>query len=168
MIKNVITVLIVGGLLVAGLVFGLNLSKEKPTLPGAASGSDVSFRMFFRDNINVGGNDFATSSVGAATFTAALINNARVIEHTAASAVTLTLPTNAALSGAGFLPNVGDTQVVFIHATTTAITLAGNTGVTISTASSTKSIAAGQIGRLECTRLGALEARGIWCLLIAD
>lgn len=142
-------------------------SSVGPTKLGAA-GSEFSSRLILRDNEVVGGFDFATSSTGAATYTAVSINNARVIEHIAATALTATLPTNAALSAVGFLPNVGDTQTFFIHASTTKITLAGNTGVTLASASTTKDISPGLIGRIECSRLGATEARGIWCLLMAD
>ena len=135
---------------------------------GGASGQHVSFHQFFHDNITVGGYSFATSSAGTATYTAASINNSRVIEHNATAALTATLPTNAALSAIGFLPSVGDSRVFFIHASTTLITLAGNTGVTLSSASTTKAISAGTTGRVECVRLGATEARSIKCLLIAD
>lgn len=156
---------------VVGVILGaagvLALVPKEPTT-GAQSGTEVSFRQSFRDNIVVGGYDFATTSQGTATYTAASIANSRVIEHIAPAALTATLPTNAALSAVGYLPNVGDTQTLFIHASTTKITLAGNTGLTLHSASSTKDVAAGSIGRLECTRLGATESRGIWCLLLAD
>ncbi len=139
----------------------------EPTYAGAA-GPEQTAHAFFRDNVTIGGSRFATSSQGAVTYTAASIANSRVIEHIAGAALTATLPTNAALSALGFLPNVGDTQTIMIHASTTAITLAGNTGVTLFSASSTKQVAAGSIGRLELTRLGATEGRAIHALLIAD
>lgn len=135
---------------------------------GAAAGPDVSFFTHFYDNVNIGGNDFATSSIGTATYTANSFAKAHVIEHIAASALTVTLPTNAALSAAGYLPNVGDSQTLFIHASTTKITLAASTGIILNSASSTIQVAAGSIGRLECTRMGATEVRLIECLLIAD
>ncbi len=158
------------GVLVGAIaILGFVALKPSPTPPaGSTSGPDVFSFTHFYDNVNVGGTDFATSSVGAVTYTAASLAKTRVIEHQAASAVTATLPTNAAWSGVGFLPNVGDTQTIFIHASTTAVTLAGNTGVTLASASSTLKVAAGSIGRLECTRLGATEARLIECLLTAD
>lgn len=135
---------------------------------GSVTGPNVGFEMFFMNNITVGGTDFATSSQGSVTYTAASVANSRVIEHIATAATTATLPTNAALSAAGFLPNVGDTKTVFIHASTTAITLAGNTGLTLFTASSTKNIAAGSVGELRFVRLGATEGRLIVAFLSAD
>lgn len=134
----------------------------------AGAGNTFSQRVFFFDNTVTGGNTLATSSRGTVTYTAATFVNARNIEHNAEAATTATLPTNAALSAAGYLPNVGDSQTVFIHASTTKITLAAGTGITLATASSTKDVSAGSIGALTCTRLGATEGRGIWCLLTAD
>ncbi len=135
---------------------------------GASAGPDVSFRTFFHDNAIIGGFDFATTSQGAVTYTAASFTNAKVIEHVASGATTATLPTNAALSAAGYLTSIGDTDTKYIHASTTKITFAGNTGVTLSTASSTKDISANSTGILTCARLGATEGRLIQCLLVAD
>lgn len=145
---------------------GLNKTPVQPV--GAIAGGDVSNFTHFYNNVNIGGFDFATTSVGSVTYTALSIVNSRVIEHIATGATTATLPTNAALSSAGFLPNVGDTQTLFIHASTTLITLAGNTGLTLYSASSTKQIAAGSIGRIEFVRLGATEGRLIEAFLSAD
>lgn len=133
-----------------------------------ASGNTFSGRVFFFDNTVTGGNTLATSSQGTATYTAATFANARNIEHNATAALTVTLPSNAALSAAGYLQNVGDSQTVLIHASTTKITLAAGAGMTLNTASSTKEISAGNIGVLTCTRLGASEAKNLWCLLVAD
>lgn len=138
------------------------------TVVGGTAGPDISFRTFFHDNAIIGGFDYATSSVGASTYTATAFANAKVIEQQAASSLTVTLPTNAQLSAAGYLQNVGDTDTKFIHASTTLVTLAGSTGVTLSTASSTKAISANSTGILTCSRLGASEGRLIQCLLIAD
>jgi len=128
-------------------------------------GPDVFNWTHFYDNVNIGGNSFATSSRGTVTYTAASIIRSRVIEHNAEAATTASLPTNAALSSAGFLPNVGDTQSFFIQASTTLITIAGNTGVTLASASTTRIIYSGRMGRIECVRLGATESRLIQCLM---
>lgn len=133
-----------------------------------ASGNTFSGRVAFFDNTITGGNTLATTSQGSVTYTATTFANARNIEHIASAATTATLPTAAALSSAGYLPNVGDSQTVLIHASTTKITLAAGTGITLHSASSTKDVAAGSIGALTCTRLGATEGKGIWCLLTAD
>lgn len=154
---------IIGTIAVAALLLGgfALVQKTAVTAPpnGAVTGPDVYAMTFFHDNVNVGGLDFATSSTGAVTYTAASIVKSRVIEHQAASAVTATLPTNAALSALGFLPNVGDTQVIFIHASTSAVTLVGSTGVQLNSASTTLLIGAGKTGRIEFVRYGATEGR---------
>lgn len=154
--------------LVIGVVGGIFLHAPQTPAPGAVSSPDQYVFTHFYDNVNIGGYDFATTSIGTVTYTAASIVRSHVIEHQASAAVTASLPTNAALSAAGFLPNVGDTQTLFIHASTTKITLAGGTGVTLYSASSTKEIAAGSIGRVEFVRLGATESRLIQATLIAD
>lgn len=168
---NVIVSAIVAAVVV--MVFGVFTQAPTPQTqpdptPGAVTGPDVYARTFFHDNAIVGGFDFATSSLGAATYTAASFVNAKVIEQQASGALTVTLPTNALLSAAGYLPNIGDTQITYIHASTTKITLATGTGITLSSASTTKDISANSTGKLECTRLGATEARLIQCLLTAD
>jgi hypothetical protein len=136
--------------------------------PLGAAGSTFSNQVNFQDNIVVGGYDFATSSQGAATYTAAAFARSRVIEHIAAAVVTVTTPTNAALSAIGYLPNVGDTASLFIHASTSAVTLVGGTGVTVGAASSSIRVAANQTGKIDCVRLGATEARAIQCILTSD
>lgn len=161
-------VLSVVALAVAGVTYVAIPSMKASVDALGASGSTFTSRVAFLDNTIVGGNTFATSSQGTVTYTAATFANARNIEHNATGATTATLPTNASLSSVGYLPNVGDSQMLFIHATTTKITLAGNTGVTLASASTTPAVSAGSIGKLECTRLGATEAKGIWCLLTAD
>ncbi len=140
----------------------------QPAQVGAAASPDVYQHTFFHDNATIGGYDFATTSQGSVTYTAASFVNAKVIEHIASGATTATLPTNALMSAAGFLPNVGDNETKFIHASTTKVTLAGSTGVTLSSASSTFAISPNSTGALHCTRLGALEGRLIQCMLVAD
>lgn len=152
----------------AALGFAVFGGKTPAVDLGAAAGPDVSFHTFFRDNVTIGGSTFATSSAGAVTYTAASLVNSKLVEHNATGALTATLPTNAALSSAGFLPSAGDTKEIYIHASTTLITLAGSTGVTLSSASTTKAISANTTGVLNCVRLGATEGRLIQCLLTAD
>lgn len=165
--KDYLILAIIAAVIALVGVFTLGSKAPAPAV-GAASGPDVFQHTFFHDNITVGGYDFATSSAGAVTYTAQSIVNTRVIEHIATGALTATLPTNAALSSAGFLPTVGDTQVLYIHASTTLITLAGNTGVTLNSASTTKQITPGNVGVIHFMRLGAAEGRGIWAFLSAD
>lgn len=133
-----------------------------------AAGQDFSNRVFFHDNAIIGGNDYATSSQGAATYTGTAFANAKVIEQQAPGALTVTLPTNAQLSSIGYLQYAGDTDTKFLHASTTLVTLVGNTGVTLSAASTTKQVSAGTTGIITCSRLGATEARLIQCILVSD
>ena len=161
--KNFIVTAIV--IIAVGFIF---FAPKTPAPVLGAAGQIFSNRVFFGDNVMIGGFDFATSSIGAVTYTAASIANSRLIEHQASSAVTATLPTNAALSSIGFLPNPGDTQTLFIHASTTAIVLVGNTGVTLTSASTTKQVLPGSFAKLEFLRLGATEARTILVKLTTD
>lgn len=164
-----ITIAVVLGVVALGaaLFYGPVVAPVQQAL-GSIVGPDVSQQMFFHQNITVGGQDIATTSTGSFVLPASYMVSARVIESNSSGAATMTLPTNANLSAAGYLPYVGDSQSEFVHASTTGITVAGNTGVVLSSASSTPFINAGQVGKLECVRLGATEARKIWCLLIAD
>ncbi|MBP9771417.1 MAG: hypothetical protein KBD16_00620 [Candidatus Pacebacteria bacterium] len=155
-------------LVIAGGVFVFTRTESVPAAPpSGAAGSEFSSKLILRDNVVVGGNTFATSSRGSVTYTAASIVNTRLIEHNAEAATTATFPTNALLSSAGFLPSPGDTASLFIHASTTQITLAGGTGVTLSSASSTKVVLPNTTARVECARLGATEGRIIQCLMTA-
>jgi len=157
-------VLAAGG--IAFLLFGGDKPVVENTL--GAAGQNDSFRHFFGDDAIIGGKTLATSSAGAATYTAADFNNVKLIEHNATAALTVTLPTNALLSSAGFLPYQGDTATRYIHASTTLITLAGGTGVDVLSASTTKNISANATGELTCVRLGATEAKKIQCTLVSD
>lgn len=136
--------------------------------PLGAAGSTFSFPVSFLDNVTTGGYDYNASITGTVTYNTVAFARARVIEHIATTTTTVSIPTNAALSAAGFLPNVGDTSTTFIHASTTLITLSGNTGVTLGTASTSAKISPGQTGTLQCARLGAAEARLIQCILTTD
>lgn len=157
---------VVGIILGAGGVLVVQPTQQ-PQL-GAASGVDHSNKEFFHGNMEVGGGVLATTSQGAVTYTAAQVMNSKVIEHVASAALTATLPTAASLSSAGFIKNPGDTFTLFIHASTTAITIAGGTGMSLQSASSTKAIPAGNTGRLDFTRLPATEGGRIDVLLSSD
>jgi hypothetical protein len=153
---------LIGALAGAVAVFAGFLIFQPAAIPplGGSGIDEYTFKQF-HDNMLVGGGVFATSSQGATTYTAASIVNSRVIFHAAESTLTATLPTNAALSAAGFLPNVGDTQTLYIYASTTLITIAGNTEVRLDSASTTNIVNAGGVGRLDFIRLPATENRGI-------
>ncbi len=164
---------IIGGVAVVALVLSVVGGGSTTTIVEkvvgddslGSSGSEFFSKIAFRDDVVIGGKVFSTSSIGSVTYTAASIINSKVIEHQAASAVTASLPTEASLSSAGFLPNVGDTEVLFITASTTAITLAGNTNLTLTSASSTLVIGKGRTGRIEFVRTGATEGRKIQAVL---
>lgn len=166
----------IGAVAVAALVLSvMAFTKTPPPTPtpkdppfGAVTGTDVFNLTHYYDNVNVGGIDFATTSQGATTYTAASLAKPRVVEHIAGAALTVTFPTNANWSAVGFLPNVGDSQSFFVQASTTKITFVGNTGVTLDSASTSQVIYPGRIGKFECTRLGATEARLIHCFMLAD
>ncbi len=138
--------------LIAGIVFfnkpaQITVDKTQ-TLGGVAQ--DQYSEAFFHDTATVGGNILATSSIGAVTYTAASISKVSLIQHTAASALTATLPASSTLTN--FIKYPGDTKTIYIHAITTGITLAGATGVDLDTASSTKNIVAGNVARLDFIR----------------
>ena len=116
---------------------------------GAAAGPTHTEYQEFLDNVVIGGEVFATSSTGAATYTAANLYKKSLIQHTAASALTATLPASSTI---GWIPKAGDKAVMFLHPITTGITLAGGTGTELNTASSTKFAVAGQLARLEFVR----------------
>lgn len=159
--SNSLPALLIGLLALGGTVFMLFRGPSvAPQIPeaGAVSGPDVSFRMFFHDNIVVGGGVLATTSAGSVTYTAANIANNKLIEHKATAALTATLPTAAALNAIGFLPNAGDTAMLYIHASTTNITLAGGTGTTLYSASTTRVIPANSTVALEFVKLPANES----------
>lgn len=147
-------------ILVAGY-FVVGPALEVPQPPLSGSGQEQSQRAFFRDNMEVGGGVLATTSQGAGTYTASNIINSRVIVHVASAALTATLPTKAALDATGFIRNPGDTYELFIYASTTLITLAGNTGVLLDSASTTNNISAMGAAKLEFVRLPATEDRNI-------
>lgn len=117
---------------------------------GAAAGPEVTEPTFFRGTVTPGGNVVATSSQGAATYTAANFLNTSVIQHTATAALTATLPASSTLKA--FVPLPGDTRVMYLNPITTGITLAGGTGTEFNTASSTKFCVVGSLCRLDFIR----------------
>jgi hypothetical protein len=123
---------------------------EKTVQPvGVAAGPLHTEYQEFLDNMVVGGEVFATSSIGTATYTAANLYKKSLIQHTAASALTATLPASSTIS---WIPRAGDKAVIFLNPITTGITLAGGTGTELNTASSTKFVVANQLARLEFVR----------------
>lgn len=142
---------IIGALVTAVLVVGGIAYFEEPSF-GAQSGPEHHEPQVFLQPVTLGGNVFATSSVGAATYTAASLQNITLIQHTAASALTVTLPASTTMGA--FLPKAGDTRTIYITPITTGITLAGGVGTELQTASSTatKFVNAGNLGRLDFVR----------------
>lgn len=137
---------------VAVVLFGASLLKTDSSPKLGATFMDSYNPVSFRSGITVGGYNFATSSVGAVTYTGGTFNNPAlgIITHTAASALTATLPASTTLTS--LVPNIGDSRVIYINPITTGMTLAGGTGTLLNSASSTKFIIAGQVGRLEFVR----------------
>lgn len=93
----------------------------------------------------------ATSSIGTATYTAANITGINSILHTAASALTATLPASSTLTS--LVPTTGDRETIVLHSVGAGtITLAGGSGTTLTSASSTKAIPGGGSTILEFVR----------------
>lgn len=152
---------LVAGLVVTAFIAIMGLGSEGNTvvekIVGAAAGPEHTERQYFKDSVVIGGRTFATTSQGATTYNAADIANSKVVLHKATAALTATLPTKTNLNAAGFLPGVGDTHTMFVYASTTLITLAGNTGVRLDSASTTNNINAAGSARLDFIRLPATE-----------
>ena len=146
--------------LVAVLAFlgasNLHVAVSPVTPTFGASGNEFGTQIFARDGITIGGKIIASSTVATETLAATDINNVSVLNLKAAAAATVTLPSKSVLSGIGFLQYPGDSATISIHASTSAITLVGATGVTLYAASSTK-INANQTGVLRIVRLQATE-----------
>lgn len=136
--------------MVVGFLAILGLSQPEKVTVGATAGNDFYSPVWFAQTATVGGNVFATSSVGAVTYTAATIQNASLIQHTAASALTATLPASSTLGA--FVPKAGDSRTIFVNPITTLITFAGGTGTDLHTSSSTKNCNAGAMCRLDFVR----------------
>ena len=116
---------------------------------GAISSPQVYDRMYFYNNEEVGGGNFATSSVGAVTYTAAQVFNNKLITHTAASALTATLPASTTISN---IVGAGMSYTLYLTPVTTGITVSGGTGTELNAASSTAMCSAGALCRLDFIR----------------
>ena len=160
---------IVGLIAVAVLALGGFVFTHPSTQPvGATASPDVYWMTFFHQGLVVGGGaSTVTDDVGATkVLTAAQVMNNHLIEFIATTTTTVDTPTAAQLEGIGLLQNAGDSYSLFIHASTTQITMAGNTGVTFTSASSTKIISAGTTGKVDFIRLPATESNGINAILV--
>lgn len=154
-IKFCIGVVAVVALVLSGMTFNrvgqlAQVIADLQSPVGATPGTEFQNPTTFLQPATMGGNVFATSSAGTATYTAASLQNTSVIQHTATAALTVTLPASSTLGA--FIPRPGDTRTIFINAITTKITLAGGTGTDLNTASSTKDVIAGGVARLDFVR----------------
>lgn len=113
---------------------------DTASITGTTTAASTTVKSFMQ-----GGNVFATTSQGATTYTAADIEVASLIRHTASAALTATLPASSTFSSA-FIPTPGDRKDICLYAITTLITLADGTGTEINTASSTKNVNAAGLG----------------------
>lgn len=105
----------------------------------------------------IGGKVIASTTVATETLAASDIKGVKLLNAKAAAATTMTLPSKALLSSIGFLPNAGDTTEWFIHASTSAVTLAGATGVKLSTNASSTIVYPDTTAKLTFTRLPGIE-----------
>lgn len=146
--KNILAV--VAGLIVAVVTTLFIADKQVAQVNLGAAGTEHTNHEVFYSDITVGGNTLATTSAGTVTYTASDIRNNKLILHTASGALTATLPASSTLSS--FVPRPGDVRTLFIQALTTKITLAGATGTDLNSASTTKEILVGGVGRLDFVR----------------
>ena len=128
-----------------------------PEVFGAISGPNVTEEMFLMGNVTIGGRVIASSTVGTATLLVSDIKGVKLFNSKAASAASLTFPSKTALTSAGFLPSVGDTAEWFIHASTSAITLVGATGVNLQSNASTTIVYPLKTAKVTFTRLPVIE-----------
>lgn len=122
-----------------------------------ASGQTFYSEVFLTGGATIGGRVIASSTVATETLAATDIKGVKLLNAKAAAATTMTLPTKALLSGSGFLPSAGDTSEWFIHASTSAITLAGATGVSLRSNASSTIIYPLTTAKLTFTRLPVNE-----------
>jgi len=135
---------------------------------GVASGGVFDMPVVLHNDITVGGGWYATTSTSG-TYLGSTIVNSKFITETGETAVTRTMQTNAALSSAGFLPNVGDTATRYIFASTSIVTLAGNTGVLLhGMGTTTLAIMASSTARLDFVRLNSTNNNAIEVLITQD
>jgi hypothetical protein len=157
--------------LLVGVNFPLNgttvVERIKEVSVGGVS-QDEYAKKFFHEVISEGGAWYATTSTSG-TYLASTIANSKLITETGASAVTRTLPTRDALNGAGFLPNVGDTGSLYIFASTSAVTLAGNSGVLLhGMGTTTLAIMASSTARLDFVRMNSTNGSVYEVLITTD
>lgn len=168
--------ILVGVALVLVLVVGANFPLNGQTVTervidkvGAAASPDVYNHTSFHNDVTIGGGWYATTTTSGTYGTGVILKN-KFITETGATAVTRTLPTKATLDSEGFLPNVGDTATRFIFASTSAVTLAGNSGVLLHSMGTTTAltISASSTARLDFVRLNDTNGRVIEVLIYAD
>ncbi len=135
---------------------------------GALGSPDIYTYVNLHANASIGGPVNASTTVATETLAATDINNFKLLNAKAAAASTLTLPTKAALNGVGFLPGAGDTTEWFIHASTSVITLAGSTGVSLVASASSSQVYAGRTAKITFVRLPAIEGATIEAKLSND
>lgn len=136
------------------------------TVGGA--GQDEYATKFFHNNVQVGGEWFATTSTSG-TYLASTILMSKLITETGATAVTRTLPTRDALHSVGFLPNVGDTATTYVFASTSVVTFVGNSGVLVhGMGTTTLAVMASSTARLDWVRLNSTNGSVYEVLISAD
>lgn len=150
--KNIVLCAVIGA--IVGVVgFSILGGKTSETIIekfGVAAGPLFTEHIQFLEGFTEGGNAFATSSAGAATYTASNLNEkVTLVQHTATAALTATLPASSTIN---WIPRAGDRRTIFFAPITTGITFAGGTGTDLNTASSTKFIIAGTVGRMDFIR----------------
>ena len=134
-----------------------------------AAGQTFSEEVFLQGNVTIGGRVVASSTAATATLASSDIKGVRLFNSKAASAATLTLPSRATLSSAGFLPNAGDTAEWSIHASTSPVTLVGATGVRLAAVGTTSLVVNTlHTGTIKFIRLPAIEGGTIEAHLFQD
>lgn len=147
---------IIAGIAVVALILaGVALAKPaqvKEVVKELQGASDsFSFPMRFDSTVTVGGKVFSTSSVAAATFTAANLRETTFVSNTGATIVSMTLPASSTFSN-NFIPRPGDARTIYLQPTTAQITLVGATGTDLNSASSSKICSVGGLCRLDFVR----------------
>lgn len=158
LMASIVSVLVAVVAFLGGMSHEGNLSVSVlPNQTFGAAGSEFFSQIMARDGITIGGKVIASSTAATETLAATDINNVAVLNLKAAAAATVTLPSKSVLSGSGFLQNAGDTATITIHASTSAITLVGATGVSLQTNASSTIIYPFNTAKLIFTRLPAVE-----------
>ncbi len=163
------SVLVAAVLVLAGVValhspvVNVNPQVEVPSVEQTygSAGPNFNFPLVAQAGLTVGGNLLASTTVATETLSVNDVTNNKLINAKASAATTMTLPTKANLDKALFIPNAGDTTSIWIHASTSVITLAGSTGVKLWTTASTSQIFPLGTAELRFVRLGATEGKTI-------